>query len=103
MPLPAARSSNGWLSRMQVLGSLWRPSMVRSLSVVSGADGAIAALEAKLLARDVRSKRLQTSHAFHSGMMDPILPSFAERVRRVPLSSSRDSVPVELDRDLDST
>ncbi|HEX6899308.1 MAG TPA: SDR family NAD(P)-dependent oxidoreductase [Thermoanaerobaculia bacterium] len=50
-------------------------------TVVSGPEAAIAALEAELERRGTPGRRLHTSHAFHSGMMDPILAPFAERVR----------------------
>jgi acyl transferase domain-containing protein len=51
-----------------------------SLCVLSGPLAAIADLEAHLTARDVMYRRLRTSHAFHSAMMDPILPEFAKAV-----------------------
>ena len=57
------------------------------MSVVAGPDGAVAAWEEQLAAGGVHCQRLQTSHAFHSAMMDPILASFAQRVRRVSLHS----------------
>ena len=55
-----------------------------SLTVLSGTHAAIAAEEERLTARHVTSRRLPTSHAFHSPMMDPIVASFAEFVRTVP-------------------
>jgi acyl transferase domain-containing protein len=54
-----------------------------SRTVVSGPDEAVAGFERDLAARGVEARRLHTSHAFHSAMMDPILAAFAERVRRV--------------------
>lgn len=54
-------------------------------SVVGGPCASISALEAELSARGVQCRRLETSHAFHSSMMDPILASYSERVRRVTL------------------
>ena len=54
-----------------------------SLCVVSGADEAVAALEARLAGRDVQMRRLRTSHAFHSPMMDPVVAAFSARVARV--------------------
>jgi amino acid adenylation domain-containing protein len=51
--------------------------------VVSGPVAAVAALERMLEARGVRSRRLHTSHAFHSAMMDPILDAFTEEVARI--------------------
>jgi phthiocerol/phenolphthiocerol synthesis type-I polyketide synthase E len=48
--------------------------------VVSGPGDEIARLEAELAGRGVQAKRVETSHAFHSPMMDPILDAFAARV-----------------------
>ncbi len=50
--------------------------------VVSGPDEAVDALRAALEARGVAARRLHTSHAFHSAMMEPILAPFVERCRR---------------------
>ena len=64
--------------------------------VASGPLAPLARLEKSLLARGVPARRLRTSHAFHSPMMEPILEVFAERVRqaapqapRLPLLSNR--------------
>jgi acyl transferase domain-containing protein/thioesterase domain-containing protein len=57
--------------------------------VVSGPAGAVDELEKKLAAQGVACRRLHTSHAFHSSMMDPILESFTERVRRVTLHAPK--------------
>lgn len=64
-------------------------------SVASGPDGAIAALEERLRERGVEGRRLHTSHAFHSSMMDPILDAFTDQVRaagprapRIPMLSN---------------
>ncbi|MBI3450490.1 MAG: SDR family NAD(P)-dependent oxidoreductase [Acidobacteria bacterium] len=54
--------------------------------VASGPEGEIAKLEMDLAAGGVACKRLRTSHAFHSAMMDPIVGAFEERVRSVRLS-----------------
>jgi phthiocerol/phenolphthiocerol synthesis type-I polyketide synthase E len=51
------------------------------LCTVSGPLPAIEALAAQLGAG---CRRLAVSHAFHSPMMEPILPAFSEAVRRVP-------------------
>jgi acyl transferase domain-containing protein len=48
--------------------------------VVSGPSDEIARLEAELLGRGIEAKRVETSHAFHSPMMDPILDAFTARV-----------------------
>jgi amino acid adenylation domain-containing protein len=52
-------------------------------TVVSGPFEAVAALERRLEARGVRSRRLHTSHAFHSAMMEPILDTFAAEVEKI--------------------
>jgi len=55
--------------------------------VASGPEGEISRLEARLDAARVAHRRVATSHAFHSAMMDPIVGVFEERVRRVRLSA----------------
>jgi amino acid adenylation domain-containing protein len=60
-----------------------------SLCVVSGADGAIAELEGRLTARGVTTSRLQTSHAFHSRMMEPAVKPFVEIVKTVALHAPK--------------
>ena len=57
-----------------------------ALSVASGAEEAIAGLEQRLIARGVQSRRLHTSHAFHSVMVDPIIAPLHEQVQRLRLS-----------------
>ncbi|MGW5054166.1 type I polyketide synthase [Actinokineospora sp. NPDC004072] len=54
--------------------------------VVAGEPAAIDAYAAELAERGVKAKALRTSHAFHSAMMDPILPAFTEFLRSVPLN-----------------
>ena len=54
--------------------------------VIAGTIAAIDALEQQLLAQGVESRRLHTSHAFHSQMMEPILEPFIELVRKVKLN-----------------
>lgn len=49
--------------------------------VVSGLSEDIEQLERTLAERGIEGRRLQTSHAFHSGMMDPILDPFEHRLR----------------------
>ncbi|MDR4461483.1 MAG: SDR family NAD(P)-dependent oxidoreductase [Nitrospirales bacterium] len=44
--------------------------------VVSGSDDQITALDRALAAQSIQGRRLKTSHAFHSAMMDPILKRF---------------------------
>ena len=54
-----------------------------SLCVLSGESGAVEALERHLREIGVEHRRLRTSHAFHSAMMDPILHEFAEEVDKI--------------------
>jgi amino acid adenylation domain-containing protein len=54
-------------------------------SVLAGSFQAIEALEAELVRRDVTHRRLQTSHAFHSEMIDPLIEPFTEAVAGVAL------------------
>jgi amino acid adenylation domain-containing protein len=56
-----------------------------SLCVVSGPIAAIEELEQRLGRQAVGCKRLRTSHAFHSAMMDPMLDAFEDEVSRVTL------------------
>jgi len=53
-------------------------------TVVSGEHEAIAALEARLVTREIECRRLPTSHAFHSPMMEPIVAEFAQFVSTIP-------------------
>ncbi|MBE9230400.1 SDR family NAD(P)-dependent oxidoreductase [Cuspidothrix issatschenkoi LEGE 03284] len=56
-----------------------------SRCVISGESDAIATLEAKLINQGIESRRLVTSHAFHSQMMNPILPEFTQIVQQITL------------------
>jgi phthiocerol/phenolphthiocerol synthesis type-I polyketide synthase E len=51
--------------------------------VLSGSELSITSLHETLAKKGVQSVRLQTSHAFHSRMMDPILKSFHAQVANV--------------------
>ncbi len=62
-----------------------------ALCVVSGTFAAIELLEKKLEAESVPCKRLRTSHAFHSSMMEPMLEDFCKEVARISLHAP--SVP----------
>ncbi len=57
--------------------------------VIGGPVAAIDSLEKRLAEKKLRGRRLHTSHAFHSAMMDPILDAFTMGVRRVQLSPPR--------------
>ncbi|MGV2788379.1 acyltransferase domain-containing protein, partial [Clostridium perfringens] len=57
------------------------------LCVVSGPHAAIASFETKLTGMQVVHRKLHTSHAFHSAMMEPILEKYAAKVKQVALSA----------------
>ncbi len=63
-----------------------------ALVVLSGATAGIEALERRLTSDGVAHRRLETSHAFHSRMLDRVLEPFAAEVARVRLSAP--SVPI---------
>jgi phthiocerol/phenolphthiocerol synthesis type-I polyketide synthase E len=56
-----------------------------ALCVVAGPGADVDPLEQRLTADGVGCRRLHTSHAFHSRMMDPILDAFTAEVRKVAL------------------
>jgi phthiocerol/phenolphthiocerol synthesis type-I polyketide synthase E len=62
-----------------------------TLSVVSGPVPAVAALEQQLAAKGVAVRRLPTTHAFHSTMMEPIRDRVVEMARG--LKPSPPSIP----------
>ena len=61
------------------------------LCVVSGPEPAIELLRTELEQRGVGARRLATSHAFHSSMMDPIIAPFTAFLERIRFSEP--SVP----------
>jgi amino acid adenylation domain-containing protein len=54
-------------------------------TVVSGPSSAVDALEKQFNAEGIVCRRLQTSHAFHSHMMEPMLAHFFREVSKVHL------------------
>ena len=62
-----------------------------SLCVVSGPTEAVDELERKMADRGIEGRRLHTSHAFHSAMMEPILDQFVRQFSRIRLNAP--SVP----------
>ncbi|HSF39387.1 MAG TPA: amino acid adenylation domain-containing protein [Thermoanaerobaculia bacterium] len=60
-----------------------------ALGSVSGPLAAIEAFAALLTERGIEHRRLHTSHAFHSAMMEPALRPFAELVATIDLQPPR--------------
>lgn len=56
-----------------------------SSCVISGPSEAVEALRKQLISQEVNCRYLQTSHAFHSRMMEPVLAPFADRLKQVRL------------------
>ncbi|KRE12733.1 hypothetical protein ASE66_19735 [Bosea sp. Root483D1] len=57
------------------------------MSVLAGPFEAVEALETELARRGVTHRRLQTSHAFHSAMIDPLIAPFTEAVAAIRLQA----------------
>jgi acyl transferase domain-containing protein len=68
-----------WLSNDVSLAAINAPASC----VLSASIEAIGNLEQKLTEQGIKSRRLATSHAFHSTMMEPILIPFAERFKNI--------------------
>jgi len=60
-----------------------------SLSVASGPTELVAALEATLTTRGIVARRLVTSHAFHSPMMDSVIEPMAARLATIRLAAPK--------------
>jgi phthiocerol/phenolphthiocerol synthesis type-I polyketide synthase E len=53
--------------------------------VVSGSEDRIRELVDRLAEHGVPARRMRTSHAFHSGSLEPVLPGFTDVLARLPL------------------
>lgn len=77
------------------------------LTVVSGTFEAIDKLEQQLKENSIQCRRLHTSHAFHSAMMEPILESFAETLKNITFNKPKipyiSNVTGEYIKDLEPT
>jgi len=82
VPLPAPEITS-LLGEKLSLAAINSPS----LCVVSGPTESIVELEARLGDRGVQCRRLHTSRAFHSAMMEPVIWSFTEVMRKVVLKA----------------
>ncbi|HTR47817.1 MAG TPA: SDR family NAD(P)-dependent oxidoreductase [Verrucomicrobiae bacterium] len=60
-----------------------------NLCVISGPASQVDQLEARLRAGQIGFRRLHTSHAFHSTMMDPILKSFENEFAKITLRAPK--------------
>ncbi len=60
-----------------------------SMCVVSGSTARVHELEAELLMQGAECRKLQTSHAFHSEMMDSIIQPFVDLVRSISIGQPR--------------
>jgi len=81
VPMPE-KEVQSFLDKALALAAVNGPSSC----VVSGPAEAVEALQDQLASLGVDCRRLHTSHAFHSQMMEPILGLFQERVRQVSLT-----------------
>jgi acyl transferase domain-containing protein len=59
------------------------------LTIVSGPHAELDALVSALEKNEIMCKKLHTSHAFHSPMMDPIIESYTELVEKIALSEAQ--------------
>jgi acyl transferase domain-containing protein len=84
VPLPEARV------RRMLGDGLWLAAINHgSLCVVSGDEAHIAALEARLQEEGAEGQRLNTSHAFHSGLMDGAVAPFVKAVSETSLNAPK--------------
>lgn len=66
-----------------------------AVCTVAGPAAAVRALTARLTADGVATRRVRTSHAFHSSMMEPAVAPLAELIRPIPLGRPR--IPIVSD------
>ena len=71
------------------------------LTVISGDHEAVSSVAEELESRGLAARRLATSHAFHSPMMEPIVERFARDRRASAAQRAADAVRLEPDRRLD--
>ena len=77
----SAEAAQPWLQADVTLAALNAPEW----SVVAGPVTAIDALERRLATTGISCRRLTTSHAFHSPLMDPMLEAFGTVLQHVTL------------------
>ena len=81
LPLPEERVRELLAGRSLSIAAINGPANC----VVSGTNEAIEEFEWELSDRVVACRRLETSHAFHSAMMEPVVEPFIEEVRNLRL------------------
>jgi acyl transferase domain-containing protein/acyl carrier protein len=57
--------------------------------VVSGTHDAILKLADQLKEKELQTRKLHTSHAFHSRMMEPVLEEFQRQMEAIPMAEPR--------------
>ncbi|MCP5155944.1 MAG: amino acid adenylation domain-containing protein [Ectothiorhodospiraceae bacterium] len=92
--LPRGAMLSVGLSETELLARIGAEIDVASVNgvrscVVSGPEAAVERLRAELDGEGVDARRLRTSHAFHSAMMEPALAAFERRLRDVDLQPPR--------------
>jgi amino acid adenylation domain-containing protein len=84
VPLPEDKL-RGMLSERLSVAAINGPS----LCTVSGPVEAIDELQQRLALKSVDCRRLQTSHAFHSQMMAPVIAEFNDHMKRLRLKAPK--------------
>ncbi|HUF61819.1 MAG TPA: amino acid adenylation domain-containing protein [Verrucomicrobiales bacterium] len=83
--------------RLRSTPGLWIAAVnAPALSVVSGLSDRIANFESQLNQEGIAGRRLHTSHAFHSGLMDQAAAAFAEAAKDVAISPPQIPYPSNL-------
>jgi amino acid adenylation domain-containing protein len=84
VPLPAAE-----VTALATGGLAVAAANAPAATIVSGPAAEVEALCDRLRGEGLDCRRLHTSHAFHSAMMDPVLEPFAAAVGKVRLAAPR--------------
>ncbi len=58
-----------------------------SLCVISGTDEAVERIQVQLTHQEIECRRLHTSHAFHSAIMNPVVELFQKEVTKISLNT----------------
>ena len=77
-----------WLEQTNQSGSACQIAAINSPSncVVAGSHAAVTLLQNQLAVQGIEGRRLHTSHAFHSEMMEPILEPFGQTLKTIQLN-----------------